>query len=176
MTDESFMAKAVKASTEAEEAKDLGDKVKSKSLEVGMVPHFFPPLPRREFEGTTMNPADHHTSTHHTSKRKHHNVMYKGKRIADSCVYSTVVCDPIVSPRKSRRQVFAFKTTNNYWAPGPHQAGVCGGAERPNSQRTRGEAGGHQGEAVAGAVDPAHLRQEGSQRRQEVGGQDLLMI
>lgn len=68
MTDESFMAKAVKASTEAEEAKDLGDKVKSKSLEVGMVPHFFPPLPRREFEGTTMNPADHHTSTHHTSK------------------------------------------------------------------------------------------------------------
>lgn len=35
MTDESFMAKAVKASTEAAETEDLGDKVISKSLEVG---------------------------------------------------------------------------------------------------------------------------------------------
>lgn len=34
MTDESFMARAVKASTDAEEASDLGEKVKSKSLEV----------------------------------------------------------------------------------------------------------------------------------------------
>ena len=34
MTDETFMAKAVKAHTEHAEAEDLGDKVKEKSLEV----------------------------------------------------------------------------------------------------------------------------------------------